>query len=241
MTLLFFLLFFLGNGVWLEGPSETVQESEKGPPPYLAPPTYYNTAAFAQNTVVTDPFDTSNIFLNPMTQPHTTQEISPTTSIVTGTESSSSSLLSSNLVSEFSQKINNTATSNLNRNLGFKTSYVQSDITNRSINYTKPIGSERDSIVAVSKSISAVKKDVAVPLATKSNKENEELAASMSSVKLNDSPKKAFDGKFLIDLEKYLMGKEKSSDIPVLDPPPQSKSMKKSEVAVTSLKTDNSE
>lgn len=190
-----------------------------------------------QNTTVTDPFDTSNIFLSSVTQPHITEKIS-----LTNFESSSSSS-SSNIVNEFSQKINNTATSNSNRNLGCSTNYVQSDITNRGINYTKFSGPEKDSTVAVSKCISAVQKDVAVPLTIKSNKENDELVASMLSVKLSDTSKKTFDGKFLMDLEKYLLGKEKSSDIPVLDPPPiQSKSAKKNEATVMSLlKTDNSE
>ncbi|KAJ8918631.1 hypothetical protein NQ315_013137, partial [Exocentrus adspersus] len=210
-----------GEDAW---PSEVNQESEKGPPPYFAPPSYYNTSAFEKTTAVTDPFDTSTILLNP--EPKTNQQIS--SAILQTSEYKPPQ----SQVSELTQKINNTVTSNFNRNLSCTTNYVQSDISNRGINYVKSSLLEKDTNVAVSKSVLAVQKDIAIPVTNKLNENGEKGLGSMSSLKLTDSPKKTFDEKCFVELEKYLLGKDKF-DIPVLDPPPIQ--FKKNEVAANAL------
>jgi activated CDC42 kinase 1 len=99
--------------------------------------------------------------------------------------------------------------------------YIKSDITNRSINYgvaSKP----NDIQLATSKGVAATHKEIATPVSIVNNLSLMSLNEVPSNINSNNK-----DSKFVQDLEKYLMSK---SEIPILQPPPQtSKPAKKSE------------
>lgn len=80
---------------------------------------------------------------------------------------------------------------------------------------------ETSTKVAVSKSVNTIQKDIAT--AVNQNSNTTQIENGISLIKLNDSPtKQSSDGKYLAELEKYLLGPEpKNNEIPILAPPPQ--------------------
>ncbi|KAJ8932737.1 hypothetical protein NQ314_014434 [Rhamnusium bicolor] len=184
------LLFLTDNDFWT---TDVTQGHDSGPPPYQAPPSYYNSSAFAQDALEIDPFDTSNVCTTTTKQPYSVAQISPTilTSTSTATDLSVANLLPSSFVNEPSKKNNTTNLSKFNGSLNYHNNYVQSDISNRGMNYVKSTGFEKDTNVAVSKSVSVVQKDIALPLLTKATKESEnDLLSSMSALKFDESSSK---------------------------------------------------
>lgn len=161
------------------------------PPPYHSPPNYYNTSAIfvRENALEMDPFDTSNVY---NTSLRYYSQISPTPATNTQTDTVVQNLSSHNNLNTVSssscmQNFTSSNTQNVPK------SYIQSDITNRCLNYN-------NLDVAVSKSVVNPQKDVAVAL------ETSDLTAGIQEIKLESPTEKKVDKKFLADLEKYLLG-----------------------------------
>ncbi|CAH1980281.1 unnamed protein product [Acanthoscelides obtectus] len=188
--------------IWGAAAQESIPQTDQAPPPYHSPPPYYNCSSFAadSSTLENDPFDTSSVYANSppfRLSPVSFQPLQP-------------SPTKSESIPKYTSPTKAKPTS----------SYVQSDIANRSLNY----GTKES--LAISKSVSAVQKDVATALETGSVEDK--IGNGISLIKLNDSPTKASnEAKFLVDLEKYLLGKDKNNEIPILDPPPQQKIVRK--------------
>ncbi|KAJ8947003.1 hypothetical protein NQ318_019084 [Aromia moschata] len=227
----------------LDEPIDIPQEARHGSSPYQLPPSYYNSSVFSQIAQPSDPFDTSSICTSPAKQTYST---CPASSVIpkssASLDTSIGSLINSTFAKEVEQKVIRSSPNKFNGSLSHRTNYVQSDITNRGMNYTKSGGLEKDTNIAVSKSVSSVQKDVAVALPTTSKENGNGVDKGLALMKLDDSPtKKSLDGKYLADLEKYLLGKE-FSNIPLLAPPPaQTKAAKKNNeiVAIPPPKIQN--
>ncbi|XP_056635577.1 activated Cdc42 kinase Ack isoform X1 [Diorhabda sublineata] len=219
------------NEVW----STETQNQDLYPPPYNSPPSYYNTSAFTSvqsNTyTTTDPFDTSTVFqsvqkaLSPVSSTPTSTFINKVTQNLFETSPSKNFSQSS---TSNSKVVQNLFESSPIRNRNHNKSYVQGDISNRSLNFFK---TERDPIV--SKQVSTVQKN----LGTFINKPEDNLANGISLLKLSpdqkDDPKK-----FIAELEKCLLDKE--NEVPVLDPPVPDRMEKKSnEIAGAFPKVQN--
>nr|CAH7760487.1 unnamed protein product [Callosobruchus chinensis] len=181
---------------------EGTPTTDQGPPPYHSPPPYYNCSSFAaeSSAIESDPFDTSSVYAN--SPPFRLSPVSPQVLQTSPTKAES--------VVRYTSPTKVKPSPN----------YVLSDISNRSLNY----GTKES--LAVSKSVSAVQRDVAKPLETCSLES--QIENGISLIKLNESPtKKSSEAKFLADLEKYLLGQDKNNEIPILDPPPQQKLIRK--------------
>lgn len=214
---------------------------DTGPPPYQPPPSYYNSSAFALDPLENDPFDTSKLYqlqnsqtstYNNLLSPSSSTTNLPNLNRLSDPVISLNNVLPSNSTFELSQTLNRSSPRKPKTN----TNYVQSDITKRNFNFPLP---EKDTNIAVSKSIPVVQKDIAMAVG-QSN-----LESDLSLMKLDDSPaKKQIDETFLADLEKLLLEKDTSShtadNIPILEPPPQhTKNMKKSTVGNGLAKVEN--
>ncbi|CAH0554680.1 unnamed protein product [Brassicogethes aeneus] len=173
-----------------------------GPPPYQQPPSYYNTSAFSQ---IDDPFDTSNVPIPPSEAARPFPPAAPQLAIAHPQQPPAEA----NALMDNLQRLKSMST----RREG---QYIQSDISNR----MSFIHTQTDNNIAVSKSVTAARKDLAT--AVHSNVTN-----GLNGVSLREEPSK----EFIAELETYLLGNGNiptktpttSNEIPVLQPPPPKK------------------